>query len=67
MDKLYVSIKYFECDVKSNLPNDLLIMGDVAKHEFECFAEYAQKFKRLPRFNDKANTKKYSLTIGRES
>lgn len=63
--KLYVSVKYFECDVKSNLPKDLLVMGDVAKHEFECFAEFVKRFKRLPKFNDKQNTKKFSLTVGR--
>ncbi len=63
--KLFVSVKYFECDVKSNLPQDLLIMGEVAKHEFECFAEFVIKHNRLPKYNDKPNAKKYSLTVGR--
>lgn len=65
--KLFVSVKYFECEVESNLPKDLLIMGEVVKHEFECFAEFVDKYNRLPRFNDKVNTKKYSLTVGREN
>ncbi len=59
---LYVSIRYFECDVKSNKPKDLKIMGKVAKFEYDCFAEYVQKFKLLPKFNDKKNSPKYSLT-----
>jgi hypothetical protein len=63
--KLFVAINYFECNVKSNLPTDLLIMGEVAKHEYACFAKFVEKFNRLPKFNDKPNTKKYSLTIGR--
>ena len=28
-------------------------MGDVAKHEYECFAVFAETFDRLPEFNDK--------------
>lgn len=65
INQLYVSVKYFKCDVKSNSPTDLLIMGEVAKHEFECFAKFVESFQRLPRFNDKPHTKKYSLTVGR--
>ena len=33
--KLFVSVCYFECDVKSNLPKDLRIMGEVCKFEFD--------------------------------
>lgn len=51
--KLYVSVCHFECDVNSNKPKDLLIMGDVAKFEYVCFAKYVEIFKRLPEFNDK--------------
>jgi len=64
-EKLYVSVKYFECNVKSNLPEDLLVMGEVAKHEYECFAEFVKINKRLPKFNDKPNAKKFSMTVGR--
>lgn len=50
---LYVSTCHFECDVSSNKPNDLLIMGEVAKFEHVCFAKYAEIYGRLPEFNDK--------------
>lgn len=62
VDKLYVSVCSFECDVKSNEPKDLRIMGEVAKFEYYCFAEYVEKFKKLPEFNDKKKSLKYSLT-----
>jgi len=59
--KLYVSVCSFECNVKSNSPKDLRIMGDVAKFEYDCFAIYSDKFNKLPEFNDKKNSPKYSL------
>jgi hypothetical protein len=59
--KLYVSVASFDCNVESKLPNDLRIMGKVLEFEFICFAEYAEKFSRLPEFNDmKASQKKFS-------
>ena len=61
VSNLFVSVKYFECTVKSNEPSDLLVMGDVAKYEYVCFAEYAKRFKLLPIFNDKSNAPKFSL------
>ena len=66
VSKLFVSVKYFICDVRTNLPSDLLVMGDVAKHEFECFAKFVEIHNRLPRYNDKQNTIKFSLTFGRK-
>ena len=63
---LYVAVQSFKCDVKSNQPSDLIIMGEVAKHEYVCFSEYVKLFKKLPEFNDKENTRKYSLTKGRK-
>jgi len=51
--KLYVSIAPFECDVKSNSLKDLRVMGQVAKFEYDCFAEYVKEHKKLPKFNDK--------------
>jgi hypothetical protein len=36
--RLYVSAWPHECDVESNDPADLRIMGDVAKQEYECLA-----------------------------
>ncbi len=61
ISKLYVSVQFFDCDVASNNPNNLLIMGDVARFEYVCFAEFVKKFGNLPEFNDKPNAKKYSL------
>lgn len=60
-DKLYVSVCFFECDVKSNAPKDLRVMGEIAKFEYDCFAEYVAKFGELPEFNDKKKSPKYSL------
>lgn len=61
--QLYVSIARFACDPKSNLPDDLRKMGNVARFEYVCFAEFVERFGRLPRFNDKANAPKYSKRI----
>lgn len=49
---LFVTTYPRGCRVSSQLPDDLLVMGDVARHEYECFAEYARRFGRLPEFND---------------
>ena len=56
--KLYVSIMVFNCNVNSNHPNDLLIMGDVTKQEYICFSEYVRKYNKWPRFNDKKRSPK---------
>ena len=66
-EKLFVSVASFACDVKSNLPDDLLVMGDVAKFEYECFAAFARIHGTLPEFNDKKSAPKYSLTFGRSA
>ena len=58
--KLFVAVAPFPCDVTTNRPQDLCIMGDVARFEYLCFAAYARKFKRLPRFNDKLGSPKAS-------
>ncbi|MDH5586532.1 MAG: hypothetical protein OEZ05_07865 [Nitrospirota bacterium] len=63
--KLFVSVVPFECNVKSNHPGDLRIMGTVAKFEYNCFAHYVEVFGSLPEFNNKATSPKYSLTLGR--
>jgi hypothetical protein len=49
---LYVSICPYECDIQSNQPKDLRMMGDIARHEYESFAVFVEKNKRLPKFND---------------
>jgi len=56
--KLYVCIYAIECDVKSNSPKDLRAMGEVAKLEYLCIAEYVQCYKCLPEFNDKKRSPK---------
>lgn len=62
VNRLFVSVRPFKCDVKSNNPRDLRTMGEVAKFEYECFATYVEKFNCLPEFNDKAKSPKLSLT-----
>jgi hypothetical protein len=61
VSRLYVSVCSFECDVKSITPKDLRIMGEVTKLEYDCFAEYVEKFGSLPEFNNKSKSPKYSL------
>lgn len=63
--KLYVAVRPFECDVKSCRPSELRIMGEIVKLEYSCLAQFAERFARLPEFNDKKRSLKYSLTIGR--
>jgi hypothetical protein len=53
---LYVSVCSFKCDVSSNAPKDLRTIGNVVRAEYLAFAEYAERFGRLPRFNDKKNS-----------
>lgn len=52
VDKLFVSVCSFHCDVKSNISKDLITMGEVAKFEYDCFATYVENFDCLPEFND---------------
>ncbi len=56
--RLYVSVCPYECDVTSNDPDDLRIMGDVEKCEYECFGVFAERFGLLPEFNDKKRSPK---------
>jgi hypothetical protein len=58
--QLYVSVARFPCDPTSNKPADLRKMGDVARFEYLCLAEFVEQFERLPRFNDKVNSPKFS-------
>jgi hypothetical protein len=55
---LYVSVWPSECNVQSNDPMNLRIMGDVAKFEYECFATFVEHFGALPEFNDKRRSPK---------
>lgn len=65
IENLYVSVVPFKCDVKSNNPEDLEIMGKVAKFEYDCFAKYVELFCNLQEFNNKKISPKYSLTYGK--
>jgi hypothetical protein len=56
----YVSVCHVACNVTSNEPDDLRLMGKVAELEYLALASYAEKFGRLPKFNDKKWTKKFS-------
>lgn len=60
-DKIYVAIRSFECNTKNPTPNDLRIMGDVAKCEWVCWAIYIENNDRYPKFNDKNKSPKHSL------
>lgn len=62
---LFVAVSYFECSVISEDPNDLRVMGEVAKFEYDCFAYFKERYKTLPEFNQKKASPKYSLTIAR--
>jgi len=60
---LFVSVLPIACDVTSCDPVVLRKMGYVASLEYECFAQYCEKFGHLPEFNDrKQSPRKYSLT-----
>lgn len=56
--KLFVSVNYTVCEAWKT-PKDLILMGEIAKLEYECQATYMKKFKnRLPEFNDKERSPK---------
>jgi hypothetical protein len=65
VDNIYVAIDPFHCDVKSNEPESLIMMGDVARQEYVCIAEYVKIFRELPKFND-MNSPKNSAEIKRK-
>src|SRR2546430_191575 len=41
---LFVAVACFKCDVSSNRPADLRKMGEVARFEFLCLAQFTEKF-----------------------
>jgi len=58
-NKFYVSVAAFDCDVTLPYkPEDLIVMGDVAKAEYECFARYLKEFKEMPKYNNKEDNEK---------
>lgn len=64
---LYVAVAPFKCDVASNEPRGLRRMGEVAKFEYLCFAEFVKRFGKLPEFNNKKSSPKYSKTVGSQN
>jgi hypothetical protein len=60
LPRLYVATRPIKCNVTSGAVRDLLLMGRVAQFEFQCLARYVERFGRLPLFNDKARSPKYS-------
>src|SRR6266540_5853136 len=56
--KLYVAVCPFKCDVSSNKPKDLRVMGDVVRGEYLAWAKYVTLFGSLPEFNDKEKSPK---------
>lgn len=59
---LHVAVYPVVCNVKSDRPADLRLMGEVCRLEYACLAEYAERYGRLPEFNDKKRSPKFSLT-----
>lgn len=64
---LFVAVRPIKCNVTSGAMRDLLFMGRVARLEYQCLARYVQRFGRLPWFNDKAHSPKYSARKRRRS
>jgi hypothetical protein len=63
--RLWVSVAAFKCDPRSYDPRDLRVMGRVAQYEYECLAAFAQRFGRVPPFNNRKESPKYSRTVGK--
>ena len=59
--RLYVAVCPFECNVSTNRPHDLRVMGDVVRREYVAFAKYVTLFGSLPEFNDKEKSPKQQL------
>ena len=56
--KLVVAIASFDCERNIANPNDLLVMGEVAKLEYVAFANYVKLHGNLPEFNQKQSKAK---------
>jgi hypothetical protein len=65
--KLYVAMRHFECLPARESPFALRTMGRVAAAEFNCQAEYAERFQKLPEFNRKKLSLKFSRQQERRS
>lgn len=56
--QLYVAVCPFECDTSSITRKDLETMGAVCCAEYVAFANYAELFGTLPKYNDKKKSPK---------
>jgi len=65
IERLFVAVRAVTCDVRSNSPRDLRLMGKVAQLEFLCLARFVEAFDVMPQFNDKSRSPKYSRTVRR--
>ena len=66
--KLFVAVASFpECNIskQNEKPDVLRMMGKIAAFEYECLAYFLELFHKLPAFNNKQDSPKYSLTIGK--
>jgi hypothetical protein len=57
---LFVSIYPIKCNINPKLstPNDISNMRQVAYLEYECFAQYLERFRQWPEYNDKKKVTK---------
>lgn len=58
--RLLVAVAPVPCEVNEVSPKSLRLMGDIVRLEYLCLAEYHRRFGRLPQFNDKARSPKFS-------
>lgn len=58
--KLYVSFRHFPCFPANETAADLRTMGKVANAEYQCMAQCVEALEKLPEFNRKKESAKYS-------
>ncbi len=57
-EKTYISAKIFALSDTRETADDWRTKGDCVRHEYKSFADYIDKFKCLPEFNDQKKSKK---------
>jgi hypothetical protein len=63
---LYVAVCPFECQVRDVTPENLLVLGQVAKSEYIAFAEYFKRFEKMPKYNDKKIAPKLTKHLAKQ-
>lgn len=61
LPKIYVALVHWECEPKNETSADLRLMGDVVKAEYEFMAMHVDLYNKLPEFNRKKDSPKWSL------